>query len=54
MDGCFIILFVSVWLCWVFVAAHGLSLTAASGGHSPAVVCRLLIAMASLVVEHGL
>ena len=22
------------WLCWVFVAAHGLSLVAASGGYS--------------------
>ena len=22
------------WLCWVFVAVHGLSLVAASGGHS--------------------
>ena len=23
------------WLCWVFVAARGLSLVAASGGYSP-------------------
>ena len=22
------------WLCWVFIAAHGLSLVAASGGYS--------------------
>ena len=41
------------WLHWVFVAVHGLSLVAASGGHfveesGP------LIAVASLVVEHGL
>ena len=33
------------WLCWVFVDAHGLSLVEAS---------RLLIAVASLVAEHGL
>ena len=32
-------------LCWVFVAVHGLSLVAAHG---------LLIAVASLAVEHGL
>ena len=33
------------WLRWVFVAAHRLSLVAASG---------LLIAVASLIAEHGL
>ena len=33
------------WLCWVFVAVHGLSLVAAPG---------LLIAVASLVAEHRL
>ena len=33
------------WLCWVFIAARGLSLV---------VLCRLLIAVASLVVDHGL
>ena len=38
---CFVIYF---WLQWVFVAAHGLSLLAAS---------RLLIAVASVVAEHG-
>ena len=27
-------LFIYLWLCWVFIAAHGLSLVAASGGHS--------------------
>ena len=27
-------LFVYLWLCWVFVAAHGLSLVAASRGYS--------------------
>ena len=24
----------SLWLCWVFVAGHGLSLVALNGGHS--------------------
>ena len=42
------------WLCWVFVAAHGLSLVAASGGYSFVAVHGLLLAVASLVVEHGL
>ena len=27
-------LFIYFWLCWVFLAAHGLSLVAASGGYS--------------------
>ena len=30
----FINLFIYFWLCWVFVAARGLSLLAASGGYS--------------------
>ena len=29
-----IILFIYFWLCWVFVSVRGLSLVAASGGHS--------------------
>ena len=40
------------WLRWAFVAARGLSLVAAS--RSFAAVCGLLIAVASLVAEHGL
>ena len=36
------------WLHWVFTAAHGLSLLAASGGYSPVEVHGLLIAVASL------
>ena len=47
-----IYLFIYFWLCWVFVAAHGLSLVAASGGF--VAVHGLLIVVASLVVEHGL
>ena len=47
-----ITIFISLfWPCWVFVAAHGLSLLAGSGGSSPAVVCRLLVVLASLVAE---
>ena len=42
------------WLCWVFVAAYGLCLIAASTGHSVVVVCGLLIVVASLVAEHRL
>ena len=44
---------------YLFIAVLGLhcytafSLAAESGGHSQAVVCRLLIEMVSLVVEHG-
>ena len=42
------------WLCWVFVAAQGLSLITVSGGYSLVGVLRLLIEVASLAVEHGL
>ena len=53
-----IYLFIYLWLCWVFIAVvglhHGLSLVAASGGYSFVVVRGLLIAVASLVAEHGL
>ena len=41
------------WLCWIFVAVHGLSPVAAS----QATLCcsdRLLFVVASLVVQHGL
>ena len=48
------ILFIYSWLCCVFVAGRGLSLVAVSGGYSSFAVCGLLIAVASLVVEHGL
>ena len=42
------------WLCWVFVAARGLSLVAASGGYSMLQLRGLLIAVASLIAEHRL
>ena len=48
------ILFIYFWLCWVFVAARGLSLVGGERGLLFIVVCRLLIAVASLVAEHGL
>ena len=45
-------IFVFFWMLWVFLAAHGLSLVVASGGYSlVAAVCRLLIAVASLVCK---
>ena len=33
-DDFFLILFIYLWLCWVFVSMRGLSPVAASGGHS--------------------
>ena len=45
--------FIYLWRCWVFVAAHGLSLVVVSRGYS-SLQCGLLIAVASLVTEHGL
>ena len=42
------------WLCWVFAAEHGLSLLEVSGGYSLVAMCRLLIEVASLIVEHRL
>ena len=42
------------WLCWVIVAARGLSLVVASRGYSSSRYTGLLIAVASLVAEHGL
>ena len=50
----FIYLFIYFWLHWVFVAARGLSLVAASRGYSSLQLCELLITVASLAVEHGL
>ena len=42
------------WLCWVFLAAHRLSLVVVSGVILQLVVRGLLIAVAPPVVEHGL
>ena len=40
--------------CWARVAVRGLSLVAASRGDNLVAVCRLLIAVASLVAEQAL
>ena len=42
------------WLCWVFVAARGLSLVAASRGYSLVAVRGLLTMVASLAAENRL
>ena len=47
-------LFIYFWLCWVFVAAPGLSLVVVSRGYSLDLVCGLLIVVASLVAALGL
>ena len=49
-----IIFFIYFWFHWVFIAVCMLSLVAASGSCSLAVVLRLLTAATSLAVEHGL
>ena len=46
------ILFDSLWLCWIFVT-YGVSLVGMSKGYS-SLLCGLLIAVASIVVEHRL
>ena len=45
--------FIYFWLCWVFTAARGLS-TCGERGLLFVAVHGLLIAVASLVAEHGL
>ena len=47
----FIYLFIYLWLCWVFVAAFS---SCSERGLLFVAVCGLLIAVASLVAEHGL
>ena len=42
-----------ILLRWVFIVACRLFLVAVSRGYSPAVVCGLLIMVASLVAEDG-
>ena len=50
----FIYLFIYLWLCWVFISVRGLSVVAASGGHSSSRCAGLSLSPASLVVEHRL
>ena len=45
--------FIYFWLCWVFVSAQT-SLVVVSRGYFLVAVHGLFIAVASLVVEHGL
>ena len=42
------------WLCWVFVAAHRLSLVVVSKDNSLVVVYGLLVVVASFVAKHRL
>ena len=46
--------FIYFWLCWVFIAAHRLSLVVVSGGYSLVAMHGRLIVAASLFGEHGL
>ena len=46
-------LFIYFWLCWVFVSVRGLSLVAASGGHSSSRCAGLSLSW-PLVAEHRL
>ena len=46
-------MFIDLWLHWLFIIVHRLSLVVAIGGYSLLLSCRLLIAVASLV-EHRL
>ena len=46
--------FLSLWLCWVFIAVCRLSLVVVSPGYSLAVVHGFLIVVASPVAEHRL
>ena len=50
----YVVYFFFFRLHWVFVAAHGLSLVGGEWGLLFIAVRRLLIAVASLVAEHGL
>ena len=49
------ILFIYFWLCWVFVAARGLSLVVASGGYSSLQCAGFSLQwLVALVVDHVL
>ena len=47
-------IFFYFWLCWVFVSVRGLSLVAASGGHSSSRCAGLSLLRPLFVVEHKL
>ena len=48
-----IYLFIYFWLCWVFVSVRGLSLVAASGGHSSSRCAGLLLSRPLLLRSTG-
>ena len=48
------IFFVYLWLCWVFIAVHGLSLVNGEWGLLFITVCGLHIVVASVLVAPGL
>ena len=45
--------FIYFWLCWVFIAACGLSPVAVSGGYSLVAVLGILTSAVSLVAERA-
>ena len=49
-----IYLSICFWLHWAFIAAHGLSRVAMTGGYSLVLAPGLLTAVTSLVLEHSL
>ena len=49
----FIYLFIYFWLCWVFVSVRGLSLVAASGGHSSSWCAGLSLSWSLLLRSTG-
>ena len=49
----FLTVFIYFWLCWILVAVCRLSLIVVSRGYSLIAVLGLLIAVASLISEHG-
>ena len=49
----FLFLFIYLWLCWVFVSVRGLSLVAASKGHSSSRCAGLSLSRALLLQRSG-
>ena len=50
----YVIVIIIIWLCGGLHYCVGFPVVAVNGGYSLVAVCRLLIAVASLVAEHGL
>ena len=47
-------LFIYFWLCWVFIAARGLSLAEVSGGYSSLWCAGFSLQWLLFVAEHGI